>query len=128
MASAENKSVELVLVAGGSYQERESWIASTLAQHRLIPQAKIAVVLEGLPTGSMLLQASPTLFIERIAPGCICCIGNLVLRVTFTRLLRLKPDYLYLAINDCAHLENLKAFLQQDTYANILHLGQETML
>lgn len=132
MVNAESKSVELVLVAGGNYQERESWIASAVAQHnavvQTIPQSKIGIILEGLPSGMMPLQSSPTLFIERIAPGCFCCIGNLVLRVTLMRLLRIKPHYLYLAMNDREHLSNLKEFLQQETFAGLLHFGQEIKL
>lgn len=128
MANAENKAVELVLVAGGSYQERESWIASELSQHGSESPAIIGIILEGLPSGVMPLQASSSFIIERIAPGCICCIGNLVLRVTLTRLLRIKPRYLYLAMNDREHLHKLKEYLQQDAFNGLLQLGQEIRL
>ncbi len=128
MESAENKPVSVVLVAGGHYQDRESWIARELVQFGAIPHCKIGIILEGLPSGMMPLQASSSLIIERIAPGCLCCIGNLVLRVTLTRVLRTRPRALYVAINNSEHLETLRAFLQQDAYLGLIRIQQEVRL
>lgn len=127
MANAENRPVILVLVVGGSYQDRETWIANELARDKLSSQT-MGIILEGLPTGMMHLQTNPHLIVERIAPGCFCCIGNLVLRVTLTRILRSKPSYLYLAMQNREHLTNLKDFLQQESFVGLLHLGQEITL
>ena len=41
----------------------------------------------------------------RIAPGCLCCSGNLVLRVTLNRLLRHPPARLFISLADATHIE-----------------------
>ncbi|MBI3284434.1 MAG: GTPase [Burkholderiales bacterium] len=111
-------STALTLVSGGSYAQREAAIAAALPQ--LLPGLTVAVLLEGLPDGQPELQAGPQLLLQRIAPGCLCCIGNLALRVTLNRLLRRRPAHLFLAVAGTAHLENLRLTLQQAPYDHLL--------
>ncbi len=120
----------LTLVAGGSYAQREQAIAklceadaaSASASPSVSPSAAasacIAVVLEGLPAGDLLLQSSGRLLIHRIAPGCFCCIGNLTMKVTLNRLLRQPLTHLYLAVASSAHLDNIQLTLAQPPYDN----------
>ncbi len=124
----------LTLVAGGSYAQREQAIAklceadaasasaSPSASPSVSPSAAasacIAVVLEGLPAGDLLLQSSGRLLIHRIAPGCFCCIGNLTMKVTLNRLLRQPLTHLYLAVASSAHLDNIQLTLAQPPYDN----------
>jgi hypothetical protein len=84
------------LVTGASASAREHSIAAQLSlgpphvqDTRGTPGAPVcvAVLLEGLPDGTTIISPSPSVLIERIAPGCLCCTGNLVLRVTLNRLL-----------------------------------------
>lgn len=122
MASAENKT-ELVLIAGGSYCEREAWIATAVLQMDILQApSKYGVLLEGLPSGQMPLQTDHQLVIERIAPGCFCCIGQLVMRVTLNRMIRQKFDSLFIAINDPEHLANLQSLLASPAYSSHLIL------
>lgn len=108
----------LTLVSGGSYAQRENAIAAAIRD--LPPGQEIAVILEGLPEGNILLRDSPHLQVQRIAPGCLCCTGNLPLRVTLNRLLRRRPQRLYLGVASNAHLEQLQQTLQQAPYDQLL--------
>lgn len=108
------------LVTGASAGARERLIAAHLADHP--PAAACAVLLEGLPDGHTILVPSPTVLIERIAPGCLCCTGNLVLRVTLNRLLRRRPDRLYIGLATTEHLDQLRSWLQNPPYDQLLEL------
>jgi hypothetical protein len=107
------------LVTGPTARAREQLVAAQLA-----PGAPgcVAVLLEGLPDGTTILTPSPTLLIERIAPGCLCCTGNLVLRVTLNRLLRRRPERLYIGLAPTGHLDQLRSWLQQPPYDQLLEL------
>lgn len=121
MVNAASKITALTLVAGGSYAEREAWI--TTALQNLPPQEyqqKSGVLLEGLPAGILSLQTSTLLSVERIAPGCFCCIGQLAMRVSLNRLLRQKLGHLFIAINDAQHLAPLQSSLNQPPYAALV--------
>ena len=112
----------LTLVAGGSYAQREQAIAkfceADAASASTSPSACIAVILEGLPAGDLILQSSNHLLVHRIAPGCFCCIGNLTMKVTLNRLLRQPLTHLYLAVASSAHLDNIQLTLAQPPYDN----------
>jgi hypothetical protein len=123
------KLTRLTIVAGGSYSEREAWITTEL--QKLCAAAeyqKYGVLLEGLPTGSMSLQASSHIKLERIAPGCFCCIGQIAMRVTLNRLLRQGLSHLFIAMNDAEHLPALNTSLSSPTYARILQRENEIIL
>jgi len=110
----------LTLVSGGSASAREAAIATLL-----IPQHSTAVILEGLASGNSILAdladaepagAPKTLQLLRIAPGCLCCSGNLVLRVTLNRLLRHPPAHLFISLADATHIEQLRSWLTASPY------------
>jgi G3E family GTPase len=75
-----------------------------------------------LPDGHTLLVPSDALLIARIAPGCLCCTGNLVLRVTLNRLLRRRPERLYIGLAATEHLDQLRSWLQAPPYDQLLEL------
>ena len=108
----------LTLVSGGRAIEREAAIALALP-----PQQANAVILEGLADGNAILadlaeHALPpaSLQLLRIAPGCLCCSGNLVLRVTLNRLLRHPPAQLFISLADATHIEQLRSWLSASPY------------
>ncbi len=116
----------LTIISGGSYAQREEAVVAALA---LKPGAEtVAVVLEGLPEGNNILQADAFVQLHRIAPGCMCCIGNLVMRVTLNRILRKPPSRLYLCLASSEHLEKIILFLQQDPYNQLLDPSQNIYL
>lgn len=107
------------LVTGPTAGARERLIAAQLAPGA---ESVAAVLLEGLPDGHAILAPAATLLIERIAPGCLCCTGNLVLRVTLNRLLRRRPDRLYIGLATTEHLDQLRSWLQHPPYDQLLEL------
>jgi hypothetical protein len=109
---------QVTLVTGNRTSLREAAIAA-----RIDPTQRTAVILEGLPDGNGLLHQSPDTSnprIVRIAPGCMHCIGNLVMRVTLNRLLREQPDFLYISVASDEHLELLRQFLRSPPYDSLL--------
>lgn len=121
---------QLHLVHGASYTQREAAIAASLARldGNSAATDKNVVILEGLPDGQDILQATDLLHISRIAPGCFCCIGNLSLRVTLNRALRRKPANIYLGIASDAHLDKLLLALQDPAYTNLLEINSTSVL
>lgn len=135
MSAPPARRTALTLVTGGSAAQREAAIAARLAQvaSSADPGAGppgaagpthgvSAVLLEGLPSGQTLLSPTDSLPVHRIAPGCLCCTGNLVLRVTLNRILRLRPDRLFIGLAATDHLDQLRSWLQDPPYDQLLEL------
>lgn len=108
-----------ILVHGGRAQEREKAIAI-----HLDPSRESVVIAEGLPSGGELLEGT-RLQVLRIAPGCMCCTGNLTMRVTLNRVLRKPPQQLFLSLANALHLAQIRKFLQDDPYRDLLQLTEE---
>jgi hypothetical protein len=124
----QNKGILLQLVCGAHYQDREEHIAHLINQKLSLDfQSTIGVILEGLPSGSNTLKASTNLLLDRIAPGCFCCIGNLAMKVCLNRMLRQHPVLIYIAVASVDHLENIRATLQESPYQQLIQL-QDTIL
>ena len=132
MTAAVRRPTPLILVSGGRAAGREAAIAQALA-----PGEPAAVILEGLADGNAILadlagQVSPSssfpLQLLRIAPGCLCCSGNLVLRVTLNRLLRHPPARLFISLADATHIEQLRAWLTASPYDVLLALQADIVL
>ena len=111
------------LVVGGNAASREAAIAAAMDQ-----SVPTAAILEGIASGTSLLEsdAAPgNLQIFRIAPGCMCCVGNLTLRVTLNRLLRKPPVRLFIALATDTHLPQVRAFLTREPYDAFLTLTND---
>lgn len=125
----------VTLVAGGRADAREAAIAAAL-----LPGQSCAVILEGLADGNSMLadlaelaasgDAANTTIPQllRIAPGCLCCAGNLVLRVTLNRLLRQPPQRIFISLADATHIDTLRAWLQAAPYDAHLVLGPDLLV
>lgn len=122
-AAAQRRPVLTTLVTGPGAVVREAAIAAALT-----PGIATAIILEGLSDGSAALafeageppHSVPQ--VHRIAPGCLCCSGNLVLRVTLNRLLRQPPAQLYISLATATHLEQLRLWLSEAPYGELLSL------
>lgn len=118
----------LTLVTGPGAAAREAAIAahlSDLHEDRVHPISQ-AIVLEGLASGSSPLDDLPSgQTVARIAPGCLCCTGNLVLRVTLNRLLRQRPRRIFIGVADSGHLDQLRSWLQSEPYDQLLRLTSD---
>jgi len=116
--SAPTHPIPTTLVTGASARAREAAIAASLGDGGLH-----AVILEGLPSGSSPLDSVPKhVHVARIAPGCLCCTGNLVLRVTLNRMLRQRPERLTIGVADSEHLDQLRSWLESAPYDQLLRL------
>lgn len=113
---------QTTLVAGGTGRTREAAIAA-----RLDPGRACAAILEGLPDGHAILTPDSSLQVQRIAPGCLCCTGNLVLRVTLNRILRQRPERLFIALAAGEHLDQLRSWLLAPPYDQLLELTPDLL-
>ncbi|WP_338770628.1 GTPase [Massilia sp. METH4] len=91
------------------------------------PQAPVAVIIEGLADPNSPLMDVAGVHIARIAPGCLCCAGNLVLRVTLNRLLRRPPAQLFISLADATHVGQLRAMLSAPPYDTVLSLCDDVV-
>lgn len=114
--------IPATLVTGPSSAEREAMIAGALDA-----RLRTALILEGLPDGTSPFgePLPPCLTIVRIAPGCLCCSGNLPMRVTLNRILRQHPERLYISLANSDHLPEIRQFLQQEPYDKWLSLTKD---
>lgn len=113
--------IPTTLVTGASPAAREAAIRSAMPS-----DAKVAIILEGIPDARTVLAGeTPRLQIARIAPGCLCCTGNLTMRVTLNRLLRGKPEELFIGMATASHIDQLRAFLSAPPYDNLLSLTKD---
>jgi hypothetical protein len=116
--------IALTLVTGPGAQAREAAIAAHVANSH--QEGAPAIILEGLASGiSPLDDLSQGFPLARIAPGCLCCTGNLVLRVTLNRLLRQRPRRIFIGVADSAHLDQLRSWLQSEPYDQLLRLTSD---
>lgn len=116
--------IPVTLVTGPSAVAREAAIAGLIdaTASSTAPKGFTAVILEGIASGATLVpDAAPVRFV-RLAPGCMCCTGNLVLRVTLNRLLRQGPERLFLGVANSEHLDQLRSWLQSAPYDQLLAL------
>ena len=109
--------VSVTVVTGATPAIREALVAASL-----VPGQRSAAILEGLPAGQTILDPSDNLMLHRVAPACLCCTGNLVLRVTLNRILRLRPDRLLIGVASLDHLDQLRSWLQNPPYDQLLEL------
>jgi hypothetical protein len=127
--------VTTTLVTGSSALAREQAIFAQLQLPDVHPDAAKdgsmplqAIVLEGLAPGNSPLDTLPVhVLCARIAPGCLCCAGNLVLRVTLNRMLRQRPERLFIGVARSEHLDQLRSWLQAEPYDQLLWLTPDLL-
>ena len=124
------------LVTGARAGAREAAIAARLARDPGLGGVELptVIILEGLSDGGSALAfdpadgpvgVAPVPKVLRIAPGCLHCSGNLVLRVTLNRVLRHPPARLYISLATAEHLELLRAWLSEPPYGDLLDLQSD---
>jgi hypothetical protein len=117
------------LVCGARASLREAAIADAIDAN-----CPTALILEGLPDGTTPFAPFDTaadlnnLQIARIAPGCLCCTGNLTMRVTLNRILRRPPARLFISLATSTHLEQIRSSLQQAPYNELLVLTKDVQI
>ncbi|GAB2866016.1 hypothetical protein GCM10027277_38540 [Pseudoduganella ginsengisoli] len=113
------------VVTGPTAGAREAAIHAAIhADSAVHPGMHTAVILEGLAdANSPLAECGPEVTVVRIAPGCLCCTGNLVLRVSLNRLLRRPPARLLISLANAEHAGQLRGMLENAPYVGLLTLG-----
>ncbi|RZA36097.1 MAG: GTPase [Lysobacteraceae bacterium] len=114
--------VATTLVTGTSPGAREAAIAALLYGAPAAPGGFNAVILEGLASGTSSIPTNSSVRLVRLAAGCVCCTGSLVLRVTLNRLLRQGPERLFIGVASSEHLDQLRSWLQEAPYDQLLAL------
>lgn len=80
----------------------DAWLAQTSGNRR-------AVIAE---SGFAPLEAPQDVPLARLAPGCVCCVGQVPLRVTLTRTVQAhRPDDILLLLASAQHLVRVRALL-----------------
>jgi G3E family GTPase len=86
--------------------EQQAQIDEWLAVHAKGARAVIA------ESGFTPLAAPANIAVALLAPGCVCCVGQVPLRVTLTRVVRThRPDDLLLLLATPHHLPRVRALL-----------------
>ncbi len=79
-----------------------------------------SVIVEGGPGN---LSAPTGITLHQLAAQCVCCVGQLPLRVTLARIIRLeKPARIVLELLHAEHLEQALALLQSGSFGAHLQL------
>ena len=72
------------------------------------------------------LKVPPAVPLERLAAGCVCCIGMVPLNVTLTRMLRsFRPQSVLLLMTDGDHLERMRGSVAGGKLGVELENGRE---
>ena len=92
-----------VIVGTGDVQRAvDAWLAATSGSRR-------AVLIEGAFSA---LDVPPGVPVTRLGAGCVCCMGQVPLRVGLTRMVRaLRPDVVLLVLASGEHLARVRALL-----------------
>jgi G3E family GTPase len=111
------------LVVGMSAFDREQAISTVLNNAAINDGAfpKSAILIEGLSDGKSLLESNDQTIVARIASGCLCCSNNMIMRIYLNRLIRQKPQHLFLSLSTDTHLDQIRQFLSTPDYAE--HVG-----
>jgi hypothetical protein len=92
----------------------DAWLRLGDARDGAADRRQRALVVEGPSFG---LQVPEDLAVIRLAAGCVCCVGQVPLRVAVTRSLRAmdatRPRALLLMVSQHAHLPRLRAQIER---------------
>ena len=86
--------------------EHQLQLDDWIAEH---PSGRRAVIAESAFSP---LEVRGDVVLARLAPGCVCCVGQVPLRVTLTRTVRAhRPDDVLLLLASAEHLPRVRALL-----------------
>ncbi|MBI3230098.1 MAG: GTPase [Burkholderiales bacterium] len=132
--------IATTLLAGATPQAREQacyafWQA--LPAKRLALPSQVFFIIEGFASGSSPLAeiSGASVQIQRLAPACLCCSGNMVLNVHLNRLIRQVQKsrqqsdvQLVISLADAEHLTSLRAKLTAPPFQQYLQLLPDCLL
>jgi hypothetical protein len=102
--------------------EQQATIDRWLGERQITgTSANLAIVAQG---AFFELVVPPEVPLQRLAAGCVCCVGLLPLQVTLTRLLRAhRPRSLLLLVSDAAHLDRVRTLVASGKLGVLLEEG-----
>lgn len=110
--------VPVMLIVGTHLRKGVSLALEKAQAH--VNEGVQAVIVEG---GPGTLSAPPGVEMVQLAPGCVCCVGQLPLRVTVARLLRqIRPARLWIEVSAAGHLAELRRQLNGPGFAGAVKL------
>lgn len=93
--------VPTIVVTGAKGAGKTTWLSQALDE-RPCAERRAVLLTE---VGATSLSARTRVTVAAAEPGCICCVGQVGLRVALTRLLRdARPERLYLELGEPGHL------------------------
>lgn len=98
--------------------DRQNAVDSWIALH---PVGRRAILAEGF--GSF--TAPDGIAVAGLGGGCVCCVGQVPLRVTLTRLMRAeRPEHILLLLADDQHLPRIRSLLTDGSLGVRLELEE----
>jgi G3E family GTPase len=98
--------------------DRQAAVDRWVASH---PEGRRAILTEGF--GSF--TAPDGIAVAGLGGGCVCCVGQVLLRVTLTRLMRAeRPEHLLLLLSDDQHLPRIQSLLTDGSLGVRLELEE----
>jgi len=92
----------VAVATDGLQRHVDAWLAGC-------PTGVRAIIVEGALAA---IDAPVDVPVIRLAAGCVCCLGQLPLRVTLVRSVRaLRPECILLLLANGAHLDRVRALL-----------------
>lgn len=111
--------IPTVVLSGARGAGKTTLLARLLAARP--PAERCAVLLTEL--GEVALPRLPEVDVTEAEPGCVCCVGQVGLRVALTRLLRAsRPERLYVELAEPAHLGSALNTLGNPWLAPVIHV------
>jgi hypothetical protein len=115
------ETVVTVRAARGVVEQQAALDEWLRARHSAGSTPSLAVIAEG---AFFELVVPPGVTLERLAAGCVCCIGLLPLQVTLTRLLRTRPPAVLLLVADATHIERVRVLVGSGRLGVSLEQGE----
>lgn len=122
-ACADPIAVTLRAARGRSAQQAalDAWID---ARRAAADGRRLAVIAEG---AFFDLSCPAEVAVARLAPGCVCCVGEVPLRATLTRVVRMqRPDHLLVLIAADEHLDRVCRLLSSVPLGRPVEVHDET--
>ena len=113
--------VPTTVVTGAPGAGKTTWLLHELAR-RPADERRAVLLTEA---GEATLPGMPHVVVAAAEPGCICCVGQVGLRVALTRLLReAMPQRLYIELGDPAHLAASLRTLRNPWLAPVIAIAE----
>ncbi len=119
--------ITLAQARGAAAQQAvlDAWLQAYDARSGTADGGQCAVVVEG---PSFALQAPEAVPVQRLAAGCVCCVGQVPLRVALTRSARAmdpaRPRAILLLVSDDVHLSRLRGQIERGELGQGIELAQ----